>query len=133
MGDSAADAGSRPDKSQVRFSRQITLSMLCFSTLIRLSRKRQRVTMTTLGLMVTMMMPLKAKWSKAGRTRAGAAPASRSPHNSTFFNLFFQSNLIFNRRVAKFNATKTLRLPIASCKANFARTSKMARSNRWKS
>ena len=89
MGDSAADAGSRPDKSQVRFSRQITLSMLCFSTLIRLSRKRQRVTMTTLGLMVTMMMPLKAKWTKAGRTRAGAVPASRSPHNSTFLNLFF--------------------------------------------
>ena len=74
-----------------------------------------------------------SKMDQGGEDKGRGGTSQQVPSQFYIFEPLFQSNLTFNRRVAKFNATKTLLLPIASCRANFARTSETVRSNRLRS
>jgi midasin (ATPase involved in ribosome maturation) len=91
MGDSAADAGSRPDKLQV-FAPNV-LSGLRICILMDMFRKKRTEMMTMLELMEKTTMLQRAKWIRAARIRARGAQASRLVTILPYKTHFFQSNL----------------------------------------
>jgi hypothetical protein len=91
MGANAADAGNRPDKTQVISQRGLH-SSIGIELLIAFYRRMPRAMMMKMEE-GTMTMRLKAEWMTEAMTRAEAAPANRSSSSSCIFISFQKNNL----------------------------------------